>query len=135
MSFGASTWRRRAMVVCSAASSVLIRVEGRTGSRSRIMRRIWSSPAARRSLGLDGPAYLDEEVETLLRRKIVLIAIFGDLDAANQLHDKVGAAGFSGAGVQHFGDDGMVHHGQRLPFGFKAGDDLFGVHPELDDLE
>jgi hypothetical protein len=29
----------------------------------------------------------------------------------------------------------MVHHGQRLSFGFKPGDHLTGVHPELDDLE
>ena len=29
----------------------------------------------------------------------------------------------------------MVHQCQRLAFGFEAGDDLFGVHAELDDLE
>jgi hypothetical protein len=29
----------------------------------------------------------------------------------------------------------MIHHGQRLPLGLEAGDDLLGVHAELDDLE
>ena len=29
----------------------------------------------------------------------------------------------------------MVHQGQRLPLGLEAGDDLFGVHAQLDDLE
>jgi hypothetical protein len=29
----------------------------------------------------------------------------------------------------------MVHHGQRLPFGFEASDDLAAVHARLDDLE
>ena len=29
----------------------------------------------------------------------------------------------------------MVHQRQRLPLGLKPGDDLFGVHAQLDDLE
>ena len=29
----------------------------------------------------------------------------------------------------------MIHQGQRLPLGFEAGDDLLGVHAQLDDLE
>ena len=29
----------------------------------------------------------------------------------------------------------MVHHRQRLPLGLEAGDDLLGVHAQLDDLE
>ena len=29
----------------------------------------------------------------------------------------------------------MVHQRQRLPLGFEAGDDLLGVHAQLDDLE
>ena len=30
---------------------------------------------------------------------------------------------------------GMLHQGQRLPFGFKPGQDLPGVHALLDDLD
>ena len=29
----------------------------------------------------------------------------------------------------------MVHHRQRLPLGLESGDDLLGVHAQLDDLE
>ena len=29
----------------------------------------------------------------------------------------------------------MIHHGQRLPFGLEPGDDLLGVHAQLDDFE
>ena len=29
----------------------------------------------------------------------------------------------------------MIHHRERLPLGLKAGDDLLGVHAQLDDLE
>ena len=43
--------------------------------------------------------------------------------------------GTDGAGIQHLGDVGMVHHGQRLPLGLEPRDDLLGVHAQLDDLE
>ena len=29
----------------------------------------------------------------------------------------------------------MIHHRQRLPFGFEASDDLLGVHPRFDQLQ
>jgi len=29
----------------------------------------------------------------------------------------------------------VIHERQRLSFGFEAGDDLAGIHPQLDDLE
>ena len=29
----------------------------------------------------------------------------------------------------------MIHHGQRLPLGFEARNDLLGVHAQLDDLQ
>ena len=35
----------------------------------------------------------------------------------------------------HFGDVRMVHHRERLAFGFETGDDRVGVHARLDDLE
>ena len=67
--------------------------------------------------------------------EVVLVAVVGDLDAPHQFHDEVGPARFGGAGVEHLGDVGMVHQGQRLPLGLEAGDDLLGVHAQLDDLE
>ncbi len=83
---------------------------------------------------LDGLADVDEYFQPLSGRELVLVAVLGDGDAANQLHHEIGPAGLGGAGVKNFGDAGMVHHRQRLALGFEAGDDLFGVQARLDDL-
>src|SRR5262249_41770084 len=40
-----------------------------------------------------------------------------------------------GAAVDDAGDIDVVHHGQGLPFGLEAGDDLAAVHARLDDLQ
>ena len=53
----------------------------------------------------------------------------------DQLHDEIWPAGFRGAGVEDAGDVDMIHHGQGLPLGLKAGDDLAAVHACLDDLQ
>ena len=53
----------------------------------------------------------------------------------DQLHHEVGPAGVGGAGLEHLGDVGVVHHRQRLPLGLEAGDHLPRVHARLDDLE
>ena len=75
--------------------------------------------SSRRSLG-----------ESWLRSQYSVIG-----DALDQLHDEVGPAGVGGAGVEHPGDVGVVHHRQGLPLGLEAGDHLGGVHPRLDDLD
>ena len=67
--------------------------------------------------------------------QVVLVAVVGDLDAPHQFHDEVGPAGLRGPGIQHLGDVGMVHQRQGLALGFEPGDDLLGVHAQLDDLE
>jgi hypothetical protein len=54
---------------------------------------------------------------------------------ADQFHDEVGPASPWRAGVEHLGDVRMIHHRQRLALGLEAGDDLLGVHAQLDDLE
>jgi hypothetical protein len=40
-----------------------------------------------------------------------------------------------GAGVEYFGDVGVIHDRQRLPLGFETGDDLMRVHARLQNLE
>jgi hypothetical protein len=45
------------------------------------------------------------------------------------------SAAVGGASVQHAGDVGVVHQGQRLPFRVEAGQDGLGVHTGLDDLD
>ena len=67
--------------------------------------------------------------------RLVRVAELGDRLARHQLHHEVGPAGVGGAGVEDLGDVGMVHQRQRLALLLEAGDDLHGVHPQLDDLE
>ena len=68
-------------------------------------------------------------------RQPVPVAVLGDRDAVDQLHDEEGAAGIGGAGVEDPGDVGVVHQGQGLALGLEPGDDLGGVHARLDDLQ
>ena len=84
---------------------------------------------------LDGVANLHEQLEPLLGGQVVLVAVVGDLDPAHQFHHKEGPARVRRAGVEHLGDIGMVHERQRLALGLEPGDDLLGVHAQLDDLE
>ncbi len=84
---------------------------------------------------LDGVADLDEQVKPFPGAEAVLVAVVGDADAPDQFHDEVGAARLGGAGVEHLGDVGMVHHGQSLPLGLEARDHRLGVHAQLDDLQ
>ena len=84
---------------------------------------------------LDGVTDLHEQVEPLGGGEMFPVAVVVDADALHQFHHEVGPAILGGAGVQHTGDVRMVHQRQRLPLGLEPGDDLFGVHPQLDDLE
>ena len=84
---------------------------------------------------LDGAADLNKEPQPLGGGQLVLIAVVGDPHPAHQFHDEVGSAGVSSARVQDLSDVGMVHEGQGLALGFKPGDDLPGVHAQLDHLE
>ena len=84
---------------------------------------------------LDGMAYIDEQAEAGFGRELVLVAELGDRHPLDQLHDEVGPAGGCGSGVEHAGNVGVVHEGQRLPLRLEVGDDLGGIHARLDDLE
>ena len=66
---------------------------------------------------------------------MILIAILGDGDAADQFHDEIGPACGGFPAVKDTGDVGMIHQGQGLALGLKAGHDLARVHAGLDDLE
>ena len=54
--------------------------------------------------------------------ELLAVAVVGDRDAADQLHDEVGAARVGGAGVEDLGDVGVVHQRQGLPLGLEPGD-------------
>ena len=63
--------------------------------------------------------------------ELLLVAVVGDRDAADQLHDEVGPARLGGAGVEDPGDVGMVHQRQGLPLGLEPGDHLRVSMPGL----
>ena len=84
---------------------------------------------------LDGLADLYEQFQPRLYGQLVLVAILGNWDTANQLHDEIWPARIGRSGIEHSGDIWMVHHRHGLAFGLEAGDNLLGVHPQLDDLQ
>ena len=84
---------------------------------------------------LDGFADFDKEMKSLLGAQAVLIAEPGQRHAPDQFHDEVGASRLRGAGIEHFGDVRMLHERQRLTLHLEPGDDLPGVHSQLDDLQ
>ena len=84
---------------------------------------------------LNGVADMDKKFQSLGRVEVVLVAVVGDPNAANQFHHKVRTAVLGGAGVEHFGNVWMVHDRQRLALRLEARDNLPGVHAQLDDLQ
>src|SRR5712664_855428 len=65
----------------------------------------------------------------------MLVAVFRDLDPADEFHDEVWATGFSRPCIENLGDVGVVHQRQCLPLGFKPGDHVLRVHSRLDDFQ
>jgi hypothetical protein len=82
-----------------------------------------------------GVPHIGEQRQPPAQRDAILIAVLGDGHTLDQLHHEVRPAGRGGAGVQDPGDVRMVHQGQRLALGLEAGDDLPGVHAQLDDFD
>src|SRR5260370_30220463 len=65
----------------------------------------------------------------------MFVAVFRDLDPADEFHDEVWAAGFGRPCIKHLGDVGVVHQRQCLPLGFKPGNHALRVHSWLDDFQ
>ncbi len=84
---------------------------------------------------LNSLADLNEQVQAFADGQLVLVAIVGDRDAANQLHHEIGTPRSGGAGVEDTGNMRMVHEGQGLALGLEAGNHLFAIHAGLDDLQ
>ncbi len=73
---------------------------------------------------LDGLADGHEELEALLGRQAIGVAILGDGHSLDQLHDEERPAAVGGAGVENLGDVVVVHQGQGLALGLEPSDDL-----------
>src|SRR6266436_7063780 len=65
----------------------------------------------------------------------MLVAVFRDLDPADEFYDEVWATGFGRPRIENLGDVGVIHQRQRLPLGFKPGDHALRVHSRLDDFQ
>ena len=80
-------------------------------------------------------ADLAEQRQPLRQAEPVLVAVVGERDALDQLHDEERPAAVGGAGVEHLGDVRVVHQRQGLPLGLEPGQDGPRVHARLDQLE
>src|SRR5437016_8660397 len=65
----------------------------------------------------------------------MLIAVFRDLDPADEFHDEVRTTRFGRPCIENLGDVGVVHQRHCLPLGFKPGDHALRVPSRLDDLQ
>ena len=76
-----------------------------------------------------------EQLQPLAGRQAVVVAVLGDRDALDQLHDEERAAVLGRPGVEDLGDVRVVHQRQRLPLRLEARHHLPAVHPRLDELD
>ena len=67
-------------------------------------------------------ADVHEQFQPFASVESVLVAIVGNRDTGDVLHDEVRRALRRGAGIEHLGDGRMVHQSQSLALGFKARD-------------
>ena len=84
---------------------------------------------------LHGLADVDKQGKPLSRRELVLVAVPGDWDALDELHDEVGSPGGGLSAVQNAGDADVLHQSQRLALRLEAGDHLARVHARLQDFQ
>ena len=69
-----------------------------------------------------------EYLEPLPRGQTMTVAIFRNGDSAHVLHREIRHAALGRAGIiQHARDIWMIHHRQRLAFGFEARNDFPAV--------
>ena len=84
---------------------------------------------------LDRVAHLGEQPQAIGDGELVPLAVVRDRHAAHELHCEERAAARGRAAVEHLRDVRVVHERERLALGLEAGNDLLGVHAQLDDLE
>ena len=80
-------------------------------------------------------ADLIEQLQPLFHADAVLVTVLRDLDPIHQFHDEIGPTCLSGSSVQDSSNIRMVHQSQGLALGLEPSDHVFGIHPQLDDLQ
>ena len=83
---------------------------------------------------LHGQADRHEEFQSFARCEFPIVAELCDRYALHEFHDEEGKAAGGGAGVEHFGDVRVIHHGERLPLGFEPREHGLRIHSSLDEL-
>src|SRR5262249_28362853 len=84
---------------------------------------------------LDALADLDEKREPVFGWKLMFVAVLGDREARDVLHDEVRPPFRGGTTIEDPGDRWMPHERKGLSLCFKPSDDLLRVHPRLDEFE
>ena len=83
---------------------------------------------------LDCLADFQEQGEACFNGQLMLVAVVGDGQAFNKLHDKKGSPAKCHACIVDMGNVGMIEKGQYLALRLEMGNDLFRVHARLDHL-
>jgi hypothetical protein len=84
---------------------------------------------------LDAQADLGEQAQASLVRELPSVAVLRQRFPRHVLHREERKPTRRLSGVEHLGDRGMIHEGERLTLGLEAGDHPLRVHPELHDLD
>ncbi len=84
---------------------------------------------------LHGLADGHEELEAFVGGELHLVAEFTERQAVHQLHDEERLPCGREAGVEDFGDIGVVHHRQGLAFLLETLQHRSRIHAGLDQLE
>ncbi len=84
---------------------------------------------------LDGVTNREKQIQAFPGGQLVVVTITRDRNPLDQFHHEVGTSRLGRPGIENLGDIGVIHHGQRLPLRFEAGDHLPGVHAQFDDLQ
>ncbi len=74
---------------------------------------------------LNGLANRNKEIQAILQRQAVLVAVLRERNPLYILHHEVRSSLFRHSTIEHLGDVWMIHQSQCLTFGFKTGQHLF----------
>src|SRR5262249_9048704 len=83
----------------------------------------------------DSRANLEEELESFSDRHFLLVAVFVNRQAADELHYEVRPSIASGADVEQLSNVGVIEMRKNLTLAEEAPQDVVGVHAALHDLD
>jgi len=84
---------------------------------------------------IDGGTDVPEQLQAFPYSVLLVVTEVRDGNALEQFHRKIGPSAGGRSCLEHSGDVGMIHHGQRLTFGLEARQHLVRIHSRLHDLD